>query len=87
MYRSSQEAAAVQYEVPQTNGRNGVIPAEIVEVSREDLLARVDRGAKTRLGLSGWKEFAEMYHGGLLPDTLAVNELGILFDSVEKSGV
>ena len=65
----------------------GTLPAEFVDVSREELLARVDRGAKRRLGLSGWPEFAEMYHRGLLPDTLAVNELGILLDSVEKSGV
>lgn len=77
----------MQRKTPQTNGHNGAIPAEIVEISREELLERVDRGAKRRLGLSGWKEFADLYCGGSLPDTLAVNELGILLDSAKKSGV
>jgi hypothetical protein len=66
---------------------NGGIPAEIVEVTPQELLAEVDRGARQRLHLSGWEEFAEMYHGGLLPDTLAVNELGILLESAEESRV
>ena len=72
----------------QHNGsHNGGIPAEVVEISREELLDRVDRGAKRRLGLSGWEEFAEMYYHGELPDSLAVNELGILLDTAEQSGV
>ena len=70
------------------NGRrNGGIPAEAVELTREGLLARVDRGARNRLGLSGWEEFADLYYADELPDTLAVNELGILLDSAQKSGV
>jgi hypothetical protein len=77
----------VQNEAPQTNGSDGAIPAEIGEISREELLARVDRGAKGRLGLSGWEEFADMYRHGELPDTLAVNELGILLDTAEQSVV
>ena len=66
--------------------RNGGIPAEIIEVSPDELLAEVDRGAQNRLGMSGWQEFAKRYHGGLLPDTLAVNELGILLESAEEPG-
>lgn len=64
--------------------RNGGIPAEMVEITPESLRERVDRGARKRLGLSGWEEFAEKYYGGVLPDTLAVNELGILLDSAES---
>ena len=72
----------------QHNGNhNGAPPVEFCEVTREELLARVDRGAKRRLGLSGWEEFAEKYHCGLLPDTLAVNELSILLDTAEQSRV
>jgi hypothetical protein len=66
--------------------RNGGIPAEVEEVSTEELLAEVDRGARKRLRLSGWQEFADRYHRGLLPDTLAVNELGILLESAEEPG-
>jgi len=67
--------------------RNGGIPAEVVEVTTDELLARVDRGARKRLNMSGWEEFAEKYRRGELPDTLAVNELGILLDSAQKSSV
>ncbi len=73
--------------MPTNNKHDGEIPAEFYEISREELLARVDRGAKRRLNLSGWEEFADMYHRGLLPDTLAVNELGILLDTAEQSSV
>jgi len=76
------EASAVA-ETLHNGSRNGGIPAKIIEVSSDELLAEVDRGARNRLGLSGWREFAERYHDGLLPDTLAVNELGILLESAE----
>ncbi len=76
----------MQREATQANGHNGGVPAEVVEVSAEELLEEVDRGAINRLGLSGWREFAEKYHSGLLPDTLAVNELGILLESAEEPG-
>jgi hypothetical protein len=74
-------------EITRNGARDGGIPAEIVEVSAEELLAEVDRGARERLHMSGWEEFAEKYHRGLLPDTLAVNELGILLESAEESRV
>lgn len=74
-------------DTPHNGSRNGGRPAEVVEVTTDSLLARVDRGARKRLGMSGWEEFASQYHRGLLPDTLAVNELGILLESAEKSGV
>ena len=67
--------------------RNGGIPAEAVEITREGLLARVDRGARRRLGLSGWEEFARLYYADELPDTLAANELGILLDSAQHCRV
>ncbi len=67
--------------------RNGGIPAQVVEVTPQELLDEVDRGARQRLNLSGWQEFAQKYHEGLLPDTLAVNELGILLESAEESRV
>jgi hypothetical protein len=75
--------AAEQYN----GSRNGAPDVEFCEVTREQLLARVDRGAKRRLGLSGWEEFAKKYHSGSLPDTLAVNELSILLDTAEQSRV
>ena len=73
-------------EILHNGSRNDGTPAEIIEVSPEELLAEVDRGAQNRLGMSGWQEFAERYHSGLLPDTLAVNELGILLESAEEPG-
>ena len=53
--------------------------AEFVEVTVEELRAKVGRGAKKRMGLSGVEEFAGLYHAYELPDTLAANELAILF--------
>jgi hypothetical protein len=76
-----------EVEMQHNGSRNGGIPAEVVEVAPEELLEEVDRGARQRLHLSGWEEFAERYHGGQLPDTLAVNELGILLESAEEPRV
>ncbi len=59
-------------------------PAEVVEISEEELLAQIGREAEERLGMS-LIEFAEKYRRGELPDTPAVNELGILLESVEGS--
>ncbi len=59
-------------------------PAEVVEISEEELLAQIGREAEERLGM-GLSEFAEKYRRGELPDTPAVNELGILLESVEGS--
>jgi hypothetical protein len=59
-------------------------PAEVLEVSEEELLAQIGREAEERLGMS-LEEFVEKYRRGELPDTPAVNELGILLESVEGS--
>lgn len=59
-------------------------PAEILEISEEELLAQIGREAEERLGMS-LGEFAEKYRRGELPDTSAVNELGILLESIEGS--
>lgn len=59
-------------------------PAEVLEISAEDVLAQIGREAEERLGMS-LEEFAEKHRRGKLPDTSAVNELGILLDSVEGS--
>jgi hypothetical protein len=59
-------------------------PAEVLEISAEDMLAQIGREAEERLGMS-LEEFAEKYRRGKLPDTSAVNELGILLESVEGS--
>ena len=62
--------------------RNPWLP--VMEISEEELLAQIGREAEERLGMS-LIEFAEKYRRGELPDTPAVNELGILLESVEGS--
>lgn len=47
------------------------------EVTREEIVAEIDREARARLGMS-FDEFRRHYREGDLPDTLAVNELVIL---------
>lgn len=59
-------------------------PAEILEASEEELLAQIGREAEVRLGMS-LEEFVEKYRRGELPDTPAVDELGILLGSAEGS--
>ena len=59
-------------------------PAEVMEIAEEELLAQIGREAEERLGMS-LSEFTEKYRRGELPDTPAVNELGILLESVEGS--
>lgn len=49
----------------------------VEEVSREEIVAEIDREAKGRLGMT-FEEFRSAYEEGGLPDTLAVNELMIL---------
>ncbi len=49
----------------------------VEEVTREEIVAEIDREAKERLGMS-FDEFYAEYREGKLPDTLAVNELAIL---------
>jgi len=49
----------------------------IEEVTREEIVAEIDREAKRRLGMT-FEEFYAEYREGNLPDTLAVNELTIL---------
>ncbi len=57
--------------------------AEVYRTSEEEIPYEIDQEARRRLSMSG-EEFAEAYlKGGLLPDTLAVNELAILLDSVQ----
>lgn len=51
---------------------------EVEEVSREEIIAEIDRQAKERLGGMSFEEFLAAYRDGALPDTLAVNELVIL---------
>ena len=61
-------------------------PAEVQRVSEEEILSEIDRETRRRLGMSG-EEFAEAHRKGLLPDTPAVNELGIVLDSVRGAFV
>ena len=56
---------------------NGAIPAEVVELSEEELIREIDQEAQERLGI-GFEQFLDEYQAGTLPDTLAVNELVIL---------
>lgn len=49
----------------------------VEEVSREEIVAEIDREARDRLDMS-FEEFLAAYEEGGLPDTLAVNELVIL---------
>jgi hypothetical protein len=67
-----------------TNHSDGALPAEILEISDEELVREIDRQAKERLGIS-YEEFVEAYRKGTLLDTLAVNELVILHRFVEAS--
>ena len=81
---SAGEAGQEEYKMSEK--RDERKPAEILEVSEEELLAQIGREAEERLGMS-LEEFAEKYCRGELPDTPAVNELGILLESVEGSFV
>ena len=65
---------------------NGDISAEVIELSEEELIRELDQEAKERLGMS-FEQFVEHYNSGLLPDTLAVNELVILLRLVEPSRI
>lgn len=49
----------------------------VEEVTREEIVAEIEQGARDRLGMS-YEEFLAAYKGGGLPDTLAANELVIL---------
>ena len=49
----------------------------VEEVTREEIVAEIERGARDRLGMS-YEEFLAAYEEGGLPDTLAANELVIL---------
>ena len=60
--------------------------AEVHRVSEGEILSEIDREARRRLGISG-EGFAEACRKGLLPDALAVNELGILLDSVQGASL
>ena len=71
----------VQRETPQ---RNGAIPAQVVELSEEELISEIDQEARGRLGMS-FEQFVLEYQTGTLPDTLAVNELIIMLRLVEPS--
>ncbi len=73
-------------DIQQNGSRNGGIPAEFVPVSRDEILAEIGREAERRLGIEGgWQEFARLYYEGLLPDSLAVNELAILLHGADES--
>ena len=50
--------------------RNGAIPAEVVDLSDEELIREIDEEARKRLRIS-FKQFVEEYRAGTLPDTLA----------------
>ncbi len=76
----------MQREAPQPNGLNGAIPAEVVELSEDELIEEIDREAGERLGMD-FGEFVEAYRAGTLPDTLAVNELIIQLRLVEPSRI
>lgn len=49
----------------------------VEEVTREEIVAEIDREARDRLGMT-FEEFRAAHEEGGLPDTLAVNELLIL---------
>ncbi len=70
------------------SGATETIPDDLIDlfedVTSEDLFAEIDRESRRRLGMSG-AEFARKYRQHELPDTLAVNELGILLNCVEES--
>lgn len=58
-----------------------------VQISDEEMLAEIDEQAKSRLDMEdGLQEFQEAYRNGALPDTLAANELAMMFHFVEFSG-
>lgn len=58
-----------------------------VQVSDEEMLDEIGQEAKSRLGMSGGlEEFQAAYRDGVLPDTLAANELAMMFHFVELSG-
>lgn len=55
-----------------------------VQVSDETMLSEIGEQAKSRLGMGGGlTEFQDAYHEGSLPDTLAANELAMMFYFVE----
>ena len=71
----------------QRNGSyNGAIPAEVVELSEEELVEEIDQEAHERLGIS-FEQFVQEYRAGTLPDTLAVNELVMMLRLVEPSRI
>ncbi len=73
----------MQRETPQANG---ALPAEIVELSEEEIINDIDQEARERLHMS-FDQFVEEYRAGTLPDTLAVNELVIMLRLVDPSRI
>src|SRR5215207_5903992 len=75
-------------DIQQNGSRNGELPAEVVTVSKEEILAEIGSEAERRLGIKGgWQEFARLYYEGALPDSLAVNELAILLHGADEPRV
>lgn len=61
----------------------GIWDGQLVrDVTEGEVREEVDRRARQRLGISG-DEFARGYREGSLPDTPAVNEIGILLSLVD----
>lgn len=56
------------------------------EVTDKEILSEIDREARSRMGIGGLEEFMRVYREGGLPDTLAANELAMMFRFVEISG-
>jgi hypothetical protein len=75
----------VQRETPQPDGsQNGYPHIEPLEITDEELLEGIREAVEARTDMT-FDEFVEAYREGLLPDTLATNELAMLLRFVELS--
>jgi hypothetical protein len=71
----------MQRETTQTNGYPSIDP---IEISDAELLKEIGRESEVRLGMD-LDALIGAYREGVLPDTLAANELAILLRFAELS--